>query len=71
MLGVEDLLAERGVIASYESTRIWCQRFGIQIAGGIRRNRPAPSDKWHLDEVVTSIRGKKHWLWRTATYWRS
>jgi putative transposase len=23
-------------------------------------------DKWHLDEVVISIRGKKHWLWRTV-----
>jgi hypothetical protein len=21
-------------------------------------------DKWHLDEVVITIAGKKHWLWR-------
>lgn len=21
-------------------------------------------DKWHLDEAVISIGGKKHWLWR-------
>ena len=55
---VEDLLAERGVIVSYESIRVWCQRFGPQIAAKIRRDRPAPSGKWHLDEVVISIRGK-------------
>ena len=63
---VEDLLAERGVIVSYESIRVWCQRFGIQIASRIRRDRPAPADKWHLDEVVISIRGQKHWLWRAV-----
>lgn len=63
---VEDLLAERGVIVSYESIRVWCQRFGPQIAAGIRRDRTAPADKWHLDEVVISIRGKKHWLWRAV-----
>jgi len=63
---VEDLLAERGVIVSYESIRVWCQRFGTQISASIRRDRPDPSDKWHLDEVVISIRGQKHWLWRAV-----
>jgi transposase-like protein len=23
-------------------------------------------DKWHPDEVVISIGGKKHWLWRAV-----
>jgi putative transposase len=63
---VEDLLAERGVIVSYESIRVWCQRFGTQIVAKIRRDRPIPADKWHLDEVVTSIRRRKHWLWRAV-----
>ncbi len=63
---VEDLLAERGVIVSYESIRVWCQRFGVQIAVRIRRDRRAPADKWHLDEVVISIRGQKHWLWHAV-----
>lgn len=61
---VEDLLAERSVIVSYESIRVWCQRFGTQIAARIRRDRPVPSGKWHLDEVVITIRARKHWLWR-------
>lgn len=63
---VEDLLAERGVIVSYESIRVWCQRFGTQLAAKIRRDRPAPADKWHLDEVVIMIRGQKNWLWRAV-----
>jgi putative transposase len=60
------MLAERGVIVSYESIRMWCQRFGTQIAAKIRRDRPAPAGKWHLDEVVMLIRGQKHWLWRAV-----
>ena len=50
----------------YESIRVWCQRFGTQIAAKIRRDRPALADKWHLDEVVVSIRSQKHWLWRAV-----
>lgn len=59
-------MAERGVIVSYESIRMWCQRFGTQIAAKIRRDRPTPAGKWHLDEVVILIRGQKHWLWRAV-----
>ena len=61
---VEDLLAERGVIISREAIRLWVNRFGPHFANCVRRDRPCPNDKWHLDEVVISIRGKKHWLWR-------
>ncbi|KKM82877.1 hypothetical protein LCGC14_1315130, partial [marine sediment metagenome] len=39
-------------------------RFGRHFANCIRRDRPRPNDKWHMDEVVITIRGKKHWLWR-------
>ncbi|PIL22192.1 hypothetical protein P775_00475 [Puniceibacterium antarcticum] len=63
---VEDLLAERGVIVSYESIRVWCQRFGTQIAAKIRHDRPVPADRWHLDEGVISIRGREYWLWRAV-----
>ena len=61
---VEDLLAERGVIVSHETIRVWAARFGTQIAVKIQRNRPRPADKWHLDEVVLKSNGTKHWLWR-------
>ena len=61
---VEDLLAERDVIVTREAIRLWINRFGRHFAKCIRRDRPRPNDRWHLDEVVITIRGKKHWLWR-------
>ncbi len=42
---VEDLLAERGVTVSYETIRVWVDRFGPQIAARIRRDRPPAGDK--------------------------
>lgn len=44
--------------------RDWMARFGTQFAAKVRRDRPRPADKWHLDEVVLPIKGRKHWLWR-------
>ncbi len=61
---VEDLLAARGVLVSRKAIRLWVNRFGRHFADCIRRDRPRPNDKWYLDEVVITIRGKKHWLWR-------
>src|SRR6266478_6257908 len=49
---VEELLAERGLDLSYESVRSWVLKFGPAIARGLRRCRPRPSDRWHLDEMV-------------------
>ncbi|WP_120499046.1 IS6 family transposase [Roseovarius sp. EL26] len=63
---VEDLLAERGIIVSYETIRAWVRKLGAQIAKRVRTARKQPSDKWHLDEVVIMIRGVKHWLWRAV-----
>jgi len=63
---VEDLLAARGVTVSYESVRDWVARFGVQFAAKVRRDRPRAADKWHLDEVVVPIKGRKHWLWRAV-----
>lgn len=63
---VEDLLAERGIMVSYETIRAWIRKFGAQIAKSVRSMRPQPSDKWHLDEVVIRIHGVKHWLWRAV-----
>ena len=52
---VEDLLAERGVIVSRETVRLWVNRFGAHFANCIKRDRPSPADKWHLDEVVIQL----------------
>jgi putative transposase len=63
---VEELLAERGVDASYETVRRWMLKFMLVIARIIRRTRPQPSNQWHLDEMVIMIRGNQHWLWRAV-----
>jgi putative transposase len=63
---VEEMLAARGIEVSHETVRQWATKFGQSFANQIRRRLPAPGDKWHLDEVVISIAGKKHWLWRAV-----
>jgi len=42
---VELILAERGVVVSYESIRRWCRKFGQSFANSLRRRRPRPGDK--------------------------
>ncbi len=63
---VDELLAARGVIVSYETVRQWARKFGQAFANQIRRRLPAAGDKWHMDEVVITISGIKHWLWRAV-----
>ena len=41
-------------------------KFGQAFANQIRRRLPVAGDKWHLDEVVLTISGVKHWLWRAV-----
>ena len=63
---VEEMLAARGIIVSHETVRQWALKFGQPLANQIRRRLPSAGDKWHLDEVVITIAGKKHWLWRAV-----
>ena len=49
---IEDLLAERNVIVSYESIRQWCAAFGLDYARRLRKRRGAGGDRWFLDEVT-------------------
>jgi putative transposase len=63
---VEELMAARGVILTYEAVRSWCRKFGQVYANQLRRRRPRPGDKWHLDEVFLTIEGKRHYLWRAV-----
>lgn len=63
---VEELMAARGVVLSYETVRRWTRKFGQQYANQLRRRRAQPGDKWHLDEVFLKINGKTHYLWRAV-----
>ncbi len=63
---VEELLAERGIGVSYESIRRWVLTFGPAIARRLRARRPKPHSRWHLDEMVVRIGGKKMYLGRAV-----
>jgi len=41
-------------------------KFGQVFANQIRRRLPCAGDTWHLDEVVITISGARHWLWRAV-----
>ena len=59
---VEDLLAERGLDISYETVRRWVLKFGQDYARRLWRFRPRPDDRWHLDEMFVTIRGRRMYL---------
>ena len=63
---VEEMLAERGIDVSYETVRCWSLKFGCLFAQNLRRSRPNPTGRWHLDEMAAKIRGKRMWLWRAV-----
>ena len=65
---VEELLAERGLDVSYETVRRWVLKFGPLIAPKLRQGRPRPSVRWHLDEMVVRIAGKRMYLWRAVDH---
>jgi putative transposase len=41
-------------------------KFGQQHANQLRRKRAYIADKWHLDEVVLTIKGQQYYLWRAV-----
>jgi putative transposase len=63
---VEEMLAMRGVVLTYETVREWCLKFGQTYANNLRRRAPRPGDRWHLDEVFLKINGRIHYLWRAV-----
>jgi len=63
---VEELLAERGLDLSYETVRRRVLKFGALLARRLRQRRPRPGDRWHLDEMVVRIAGRRMYLWRAV-----
>ena len=63
---VQEILLERGIEVSHEAIRQWCGKFGQDYANRLRRRRPRPGDKWHLDEVFITINGERYYLWRAV-----
>src|SRR5436305_14141629 len=65
---VEELLAERGLDISYETVRCWVLKFGPVIARRLRRRRPRPSNRRHVDEMVARIAGERMYPWRAVDH---
>ena len=63
---VQEMLLARGIDVTYEAIRQWGHKFGQDDANQLRRCRPRPGDKWHLDGVFLTINGKRHYLWRAV-----
>ena len=63
---IEDLLAQRGIIVSYESIRLWCIKFGRIYTRRLKRRYHGYGDTFYIDEVFVKINGKQHYLWRAV-----
>ena len=63
---IEDLLAQRGIVMSYESVRRRCLKFGPGYRRGLKRREGRLGDIWHVDEVFIPINGELHYLWRAV-----
>ena len=63
---IEDLLAQRGIIVSRESIRLWCNKFGSKYATRLRKKHRGYGDTFFIDEVFIKIGGKQHYLWRAV-----
>jgi putative transposase len=63
---VEDLLAERGIVVTRDSIRLWCIKFGAIYARRLRRKHRGYGDTFHIDEVFIRINGKQHNLRRAV-----
>ena len=75
---IEDLLAERGIIVSRESIRLWypkhslrswgrlCIKFGAIYSRRLKRKHQGYGDTFYIDEVFVKINGKQHYLWRAV-----
>ena len=63
---VEEMMAQRGIEVSYETIRCWTIKFGPQFARALKKRRPLPSPRWHLDEMVCNVRGRRMYLWRAV-----
>jgi transposase-like protein len=54
------------VAISNETIRRWVLKFGPVVARNLRRGRVAADDRWHFDEMVISIAGRRLYLWRAV-----
>ena len=52
---IEDLLAERGIIVTRESTCLWCNKFGALYDKRLKRKHRGYGDTFYIDEVFAGV----------------
>ena len=63
---IEDLLSGRGIEVSYESIRLWCNKFGPHYVKRLKRRQQGFGDTFFIDEVFVKIQGRQQYLWRAV-----
>ena len=63
---VEDPLAQRRIVVTYETIRRWCRTFGPAHAQRLRHRRGRRGDTWHPDELFVTLNGRQQYLWRAV-----
>jgi len=63
---IEDLLAQRDIIVSYETIRLWSIKFGARYVRRLKRRHRGYGDTFYIDEVFVKINGKQQYLWRAV-----
>ena len=59
-------MAERGIVVTRESIRLWCIKFGAIYTRRLKRKHRGYGDTFYIDEVFVKINGKQHYLWRAV-----
>lgn len=55
------------MVASFESIRRWCDKFGANVAHRAKAARRKKTvSTWHLDEMFVTLRGEPYLLWRAV-----
>jgi len=60
------LIAERGIDVSYESVRLWCNKFGPLSSERLKRKHLGFGDTFFIDEVFITVAGQRYYLWRAV-----
>ncbi|WP_434778002.1 IS6 family transposase [Neisseria sp. Ec49-e6-T10] len=63
---IELMMAEKGIVITYESIRLWCLKFGQIFSKKLKARLADYGDKWFLDEVFCKINGQTVYLWRAV-----
>jgi putative transposase len=51
---------------SYESVRLWCNKFGPLFSKRLKRRHPRFGDTFFIDDVFVMIAGQRRYLWRAV-----